>query len=494
MSAKVIYKDIALGAAENAAVSASGAEDFSVPDKITAGISAPAIATCELGGWGLSHDYKARGEQSLAFWSKAKSGADCLFAAAPSITLSFTEQYTSTGLTVRFAPGSMDFCRQCRVEWYRGAALRQSGDYAAAEPVLIINKTVEGFDRVVFTFQQTNLPKRRCKIEGITIGVVREFGADELKSVSAINEVDLISENLPINVLDVALHSKDNIEYIFQRKQPIEAYDGDNLIGVYYIEKGKRTGSADFSVSCKDAVGLLDLAAQPGGIWLSETPLSEVLSAVFGGIVSFEVDSAYQNSTLQGFIEPGTMREALRQITFVLGAVADTSGTDKVRIFPAPYAAAAISPKKTYSGGTIETADKVTEVTVTAYRFFDERPESDDEYVELGGVQYRYYTETKHAYNTDVVSGDPENKVKFIGQYLCNLGNAQGIANRIMEHCKRREKYSFSHVLSGEAPAGKYAAALPWGNTRSGNITKMSITLSGITVSAAEMLLDEQEA
>lgn len=492
MSAKVIYRDIALGAAEEANVSSSvPLENFCDISTVTNVRELPGIATCELNGWGLTRDYTARGE-TLAFWSKEKSGADCLFASALSLSVSFPQAYSSTGLTIRFSPETMDYCKQCRVEWYRGEELEDSGDYIVDNPDFVIDKLVRGYDKLVFTFQETNLPGRRCKIEQITIGVIRVFNADELRSVSAINEVDLISATVPINVLDVSLYSKKNIDYVFMRKQPVEAYDGDKLIGVYYIEKGKRTGGSDYSVSCQDIVGILDLVTYGGGIWLEDTPLRDILAAVFGSLVEFEIDPAFENATLRGFIEPEkTMREALMQIAFALGAVVDTSGTNKIKIFPVPTETEAIQPRNTYGGGNVETSDKVTEVTVTAYRFFDERPSGEDEFVELDGVQYRYYTETKHALNPDVIANDPENKVKFIGYYLCNLDNSQERADAIMEYYRRRNKYSFSHVLTNEEPAGSRSVYLPWYQKKSGNITKMTISMSGLTVCNSEMLLND---
>lgn len=490
---KVVYKDIALGAAESAVITTpTELENFSNSDAVTTAGNLPGIATCELNGWGLSHDYQARDKHTLAFWSKEKSGADCLFSSAPAISISFPFLYTSTGLTIRFAAGSYDFCKQCRVRWYKDGVLLYSENYTVDNPVFVINKTVEGFNGLSFAFQETNQPGKRCKIEKIIIGVIREFERDELKSVSAIHEVDLISDTVPFNVLDVSLHSKEDIDYIFQRKQPVEAYEGENLIGTYYIEKGRRTSRSAYSISCQDVIGLLDLIACEGKIYFEDTPLQTVLADVFGSVVTFDIDPAFENSTLRGFVEPDiSLREALGQIAFAIGAVVDTSGTAKVKLFPIPQDEGEIPARKTYTGGAVETTDKVTEVTVTAYRFFDEEPTGEDEYIELNGAKYRYYTDTKHAVNPDAFVNDPENKVKFIGKYLCNLDNAQERADAIMEYYRRRNKYSFKYVYDGELPAESRSVFIPWLEKKHGNITKMTISLSGITVCSAEMLLND---
>ena len=492
MSVKVRYKDVALGADKDATVTTTEKTAFSNIEQIPYGVNPPALATCELNGWGLSHQYKARNNTPIAFWSNQLSGEDCSFSNVPTITLEFTEQYTSTGLTVQFAVESFDFCRKLTVYWYQDGNIKAQQEYAPSTPLFVINKTVEAFDKLVFEFKETNLPRKRCKVEGIIIGVVRDFNATELKSVKAIHEVDLISNTVPINVLDASVHSTDEVDYIFQKKQPVEAFSDGNLIGVYFIDKGERTGRLDFSFSCKDAIGLLDLVTYGGGLWLTDTPLTTILSDVFGNMYEFDIDPAYKNSTLRGFIEPGKkQREALQQIAFALGAVVDTSGTNKIRIFPPSFGSAEKIPEKeTYTGGKVTTSDTVTEVTVTAYIISDAEPADNDESIEFNGRNYKYYTETMHAYNPNTVTSDPENVKKFDKCYLVNLSNAQKLANSIMAYYQRRNKYSFKHVLSGQQAASKQTAALPWGGDASGHITKMTVTTSNITVSDTEMLID----
>lgn len=492
MSILLRYKDVAMGADKNATVTTTTKTAFSDPAQIPHGVNPPALVTCEPNGWGLSHDYKARGNHSIAFWSNELSGENCAFSSVPTITLTFTEQYTTTGITVQFAVNSVDFCRKLKVYWYQDGAIKEQGEYYPTTPLFVLNKTVEAFDKLVFEFYETNLPRKRCKIEGILIGVVRDFNTTELKAVKAIHEIDLISSTVPINVLDANIHSKDEVDYIFQKKQPVEAFENGNLIGVYYIDKGERTGRLDLSFSCKDAIGLLDLVTYGGGLWLTDTPLTTILKDVFGDVYEFDIDPAYKDSKLRGFIEPDKkQREALQHIAFALGAVVDTSGTNKIRIFPPPLGASEQIPEKqTYTGGKITTSDTVTEVTVTAYIISNERPGENDESIEFNGVEYKYYTETKHAHNPNSVTSDPENVKKFDKCYLVNLSNAQRLANDIMAYYQRRNKYTFKHVLNAQQAAGKYTAFLPWGGVSSGNITKMTVTTSNITVSDTEMLLD----
>ena len=493
MSINVRYKDVALGADGNATVTTTAKTAFSDVSKIPFGVNPPALATCEPNGWGLSHAYKTMNNHAIAFWSNTQSGDDCKFSSVPTITLKFTEQYTTTGLTIQFALNSFDFCSKLRILWYQGETIKAEGEYTPTDPFFVVNRAVEAFDKLIFEFHETNLPRKRCKIEYIVVGVIRDFGTTELTALKAIHEIDLISSTVPVNVLDASVHGKDEVDYIFQRKQPVEVTDNGDLIGVYYIEKGERTGRLDFSFSCSDVIGLLDLVTYNGGLWLTDTPLTTVLQDVFGGAYEFDIDPVYANSTIRGFIEPNKkQREALQHIAFALGAVVDTSGTNKIHLFPpVSVNGGHISEKETYTGGKVTTSDTVTAVSVTSFDIVDERPENNDKSIEFDGVKYKYTEEIVTVNNPNTVTSDPENVKKFEKCYLVNSSNAQTLANNIMAYYQRRDKYSFKHVLSGQKVAEKHTAGLPWGGVAGGNVTKMTVTTSNITVSDTEMLLDE---
>lgn len=495
---KIRYKDIAVGADKTAAVTTTSKTAFSDIEKIPFGITSPALATCEPNGWGLSHEYRVKTpDEKVAFWSSTASNNDCIFSETPTITIKFTQQITTTGISIQFASASNDYCTGVLFTWRQGGIDK---DWVVVNPdsaLYVLNYTVEAFDELEIAFAKTSLPRKRCKIEGITIGVIRDFGLKELVSVKAIHEVSLISDTVPINVLDATVHSTDDVEWLFQKKQPVEAFDGEKLIGTYYIEKGEQKGLRDFSFTCKDIISLLDLKTTQGGLWLTDTPLTTILSEVFGDDAVFEIDEAYINSTLRGYLAVMNKREALQHICFALGAVVDTSGTSAIKIFPPAYSIAGdIVPRDTYEGGKVTTSDTITAVEVTSFDILDERPAENmpGDYatsIEYDGVQYRVIPTVVRADNPDTVTSDTENVKKFDKCYLVNSSNAQALADNILSYYKKRRKYGFKHVLRGEQVGGGYSVQLPWGGTTNGNITKMTVTTSNITVSDSEMLFDE---
>ena len=491
MAVKLIYTDIALGAAENATVTETGADNTSAPELLPAGVSTGAVATCELNGWGLSHDYKVQDNQKFAFWSEELSDSNCVFAVPPTITFDFADQFTSTGLALRFAPDAGEYCRKVSAVWYQGEAIKDSGVFYPTSGVYALENTVEAFDRIVLYLEETNLPGKRAKLEHIGIGVIRELGGTELTAAEVIHEIDLISNTVPINVLDASFHSSTDTDYIFQKKQPVEAYDDEKLIGVYYIESGERTGARDYSISCQDAIGTLDLDTYGGGIWLTDTPLLDVVNDIVGGAFEIDISAELADQTLRGHIQPGTKREALQRVAFALGACVDTAGTAKIRLFLPPVGAGNEIPSaETYIGGKVNTADMITEVRVTGYEIDTESPNGFDETFDFNKVTYRAVTYPKIARNPNVTAGALENIIEVKECYLITSETAQARADAILDYYMRRNTYSFKHVVSGQKLGDRASVSLPWGGTADGNILKMKISVTGITVSDTEFLID----
>jgi hypothetical protein len=492
MAVKIVYSDIPLGAKENAAISATPWEDFAEPGYLPTGVFTGAVATCEPNAWGLSHDYKARGTQQFAMWSKARSNETGAFDNAPVIVIDFTEQYTSTGLTFRFSPDAGEYCTRLSVVWYQGETVKDSGAFFPTSGQYALENTVEAFDKIEITFEATNVPRRRLKLEQITIGVVREFTGRELTSAQFVHEIDLISNTVPVNVLDASFHSSGEAEFLFQRKQPVEAFNDNTLIGVYYIEKGERTSSQNYSITCQDAIGVLELDTYDGGLWLEDTPIETIIDNVIGGAFEIEIDEALAGRTLRGFIPPdGTKRAALQQIAFALGACIDTAGTSKIRLFlPATGEGAEIPAQETYTGGKVTTADMVTDVSVRGYEISDKRPDDEDEFIEFEKVKYVCVGRNYKAKNPNVTAGTLPNKLTFEECYLCNASNAQERADAILAYYMRRNTYSAKHIVRGQNLGDRSAVALPWGDVANANIKKMTISVTGLTVSDSEFLLD----
>lgn len=500
MAVKLVYSDLALGAKENATVTTTAeTEEFSTPALLPYGVNTGAVATCEPNAWGLSHDYKVKDTQQFALWSKTTSDKTGAFihiegyeSNVPVIVIDFTEQYTSTGLSFRFAPDAGEYCTQVKVIWYQGDTVKDSGTFYPNSAQYALENTVEAFDKIELYFEATNLPKRRLKLEYIAIGIVREFTGRELTGAQFVHEIDLISNTVPVNVLDASFHSSGDAEYLFQRKQPVEAFNGTDLIGVYYIEKGERTSSQNYSITCQDAIGVLDLDTYAGGLWFEETPIETILDDVIGGAFEIEIAEALAGSTLKGCIPAGgTKRAALQQIAFALGACIDTAGTSNIKMFlPATGEGKEIPAQETYTGGKVTTEDIVTGVSVMGYEIQNRQPGDEEEAIEFDGVEYAVLKSEFTATNPNTAVGTLPNRIAFENCYLISHTNAQQRAEAILAYYMRRNTYNAKHIVKGQNLGERASVVLPWGDVKKANIKKMTISVTGLTVSDTEFLLD----
>jgi hypothetical protein len=333
MSSKIIYKDVAVGADTDAAVSSSSADAKSELSLLPFGVETIDFATLELNKWGGSGTKKIYNGQDIAFVSTAMSGADCTFEVPPSMAIEFDNNYTTLGVFLRFATNTMDYATGVTLTWYQGETQLDQMTFYPDGVSYYCENTVTAYNKLVISFNATNLPGRYARLEQILFGIVREFRGNELGSVEILQEVNLISAEISINTLDWKLKSRSGVEFIFQLKQPVMAYNGSTLIGVFYIDdKAKRTAENIYEIPCCDAIGVLD-GYEFEAVMYSDKNAVEALEEIVDGAFELDIDASFASATLTGLNPAGTRRTALQQVAFAIGAVIDTSGSEKIRVY-----------------------------------------------------------------------------------------------------------------------------------------------------------------
>lgn len=478
MSVRIVYEDIAAGAAEDALVTAPGAAGFTAPARLPFGGSVAPIASLEPNSWLLDGSRELLDGQPLAFWSADMSGPDGRFETPPELSIAFDARYTSPGVFLIFDTSTGDYCSHVTAEWYRGANLLKRKEFFPTGPEYFCPQTVEAWDRIVLRLHATGRPCRYAKLRQIIFGVSRVFLRPELRNVTVTQEVSIISDQVAVNTLDFTLDSREDVEYMFQLKQPVSAYDGDRLIGVFYVEDAKHRAKGLYDVACHDAVGVLDGDPYPARM-LENEPAGALLEDILGGHFRLELDQALAAAPLTGYLPEGSRRQALQQAVFALRAMVDTSGTDAVRV----YKDREDMPRKiplgrTYINGTVDTSAIVTAVQVTAHSYSPAGSGSDT--VEVGGVTYYHTTEVVTINNPNVTASDKANVVEVKDATLVNPDNAAAIAQHLYSCCMKRSSQKVRIVLDGERPGDHIATATPWDSVMDGFITSMRIVLSGI--------------
>ena len=488
MSVKLIYQDVAPGAAQDAAVTAAGEHSYSNPSLLPFGVKYKSkyIAVehnfWTLNGSGILLNHSDNTDD-IAFWSNDLSDINGDFSVFPTLTIDFDERYTSLGISFEFLGDA--WCNDLEIAWYRGGVEIESGRFYPDGMNYFCEASVEAYDRVVITIRRTSLPYRRARIDRILFGVSRTFLRDELRAGGAkvVQEIDPSGQQLAANALDFTLSSKSAVEYVFQFKQPVYAYDDDNLIGVFYIDDSERLSERMYDVSCTDAIGVLDLEPFPDAVYTNENAFT-LAQAICSGF-TVEMQDDLKTETVSGVIVGQTRRGALQQLCFRLGAIADTSGTSSIRIFTLDTAPLIeVDAERIRTGGKIAINPIVTEVRLMAHSYSLSGSSNE---IEINGVKY-YDTQTVVSIlNPEATASDKANVINVTDATLISPDVVNTIAQKLFDYHAQRNVHKFKFHLYGELPGAYLHTVAPWTDI-TGHYVRGSITLSGFALSDAEVI------
>ena len=487
MSVKVVYEDVAVGSAAAASVTASSAMDISDTDMLPFGAFAGPVATTEQNQWVLNGTRKVKPKtEPIGFWSTPRSGDDCTFTTPPTITISLDGQFTSLGIYFKFDGDTGDYCSDLNLTWYNGTTQLATQQFFPTSGNYFCEKTVELYNKIAIQFNKTNLPNRPIKISLILFGIVREFERQELRSVEATEELSIISDEVAINTLDFTLDSLDDIDFIFQEKQPVYVYNGKTKIGTFYIDDSTRVSQNVYNVSCIDALGILDEDPFAASIYTNANAKT-VLESILGGYFDLELAEELQTEKLTGYIPDCSRREALQQVAFALRAVVDTSGTGNVKVWRLPESDPIEIPlDRIYTGGEVSTAAIVTEVRVTAHTYSTSGSGSDT--VVVGGKTYYHTSSVTTKSNPNITASTKPNVIEVKDATLVNSSNVSAVTQHVFDYYMRRQTHGVKIVMDKEMPGDYVTTTVPWEDQITGTITSMTIKLSGIAAADCEIV------
>lgn len=483
MSVKLIYKDVAVGAAEDAKMNAVGGDEFSALALLPFGSgSAKSYASMEHNMWLLNGTKRVYDGAAYSFWSKEISNEEGYFSTVPEITAKMDEKYNSLGVFLDF--GGMNYCSEVEILWYSDSTLLSQKTFYPTALQYFCENRVESYNKVVVRLIRTQHPQRRARLDMIVFGISRNFERDELRGVSVTQQISLISKEMCENVLDWQLNSAAVVDYLFQLKQPVYAYDGEELIGAFYVKSSSRTAPRVYSITCTDAIGVLDGEMFPDAFYSGKNALE--LAREICGTFDVEMDASLQTKTLRGVLSRKTRRQALQQLCFALGAAADTGGTDKIRIFvPAMGAAKEIPASRVRVGGRVTKSDVVTEVQLTSHSY---STSGSGNAVDINGTKY-YDTPTVHTIrNPNATAADKQNVISITDATLISSDNVQTVLQGVFDFYMQRNTHAVAFRLEGERMGDRVSTPTPWADLVTGNITRATIRLSGIAVADAEVI------
>ena len=191
---KIIYGDVARGAAEGATYTDTGKQTYA-DLLLSDGANPRLIATGEIGRWKLDGSVDLLGAVSsqYGYVSTEISGADGAYTGEVGVNIALDGNYASTGLTITFDTLE-DVTYSFRVEWYNGETKVAEGTFSGKGETTA-EQTVPLYNAVRIRFLSSDKPYRFARLQKILFGVGREFTPSDFDTISLTQEVSPISDD-----------------------------------------------------------------------------------------------------------------------------------------------------------------------------------------------------------------------------------------------------------------------------------------------------------
>jgi len=438
------------------------------------------VATLEYGYWQLDGTFPLFPDDPTArewgLWSAAMSDVSGIFADKPVLTISFTQNHTSIGLTMYFYGDS--FPSDIDISWYDGADnLISGGNFRPDSRSYFARNQVADYRKIVITFNAMSKPFRYLKMFNIEYGRTRIFGRGDLITASIYEEVNQLGAEVAISTLNFRAYS-DSEEFniinpggiyeSMQQRQPLTVYeivDGDKRRqGIFYLDEWESDSEKTVTMKAIDTIGLLDGLTFAGGLYADKS-VPALISEIFADTgIDYVLDNAFSAATVTGMIESATCREALQQVAFVIGAVVSTNRQNIIYISPPPQTVSEnVANNEKFIGQKITLNPLITGVEVTAHDFSSG-----------GDAQtiYGYYTD-------DLPANTKQNILSVTDATLVNDDNVLTVAKRIYDYYQNRYKSEFKIVLDKEQAGQIIDNEVYQGRKLRGIIESINIDLTG---------------
>lgn len=531
---KITYEDVPVGALEDSTVQITDKQSFSDLTLLKEDINFDKIANpCELNQTILDNTQTDLDlvNTDIALWTNSLTDSNCDFQNPPIITITFTQFFTSPGITFTFDPQNNLFCNVLTVSWYRNNELIETDDFEPNSAIYFCEKNVSLYDKIIVQFNSMNMPYSYLKLQRIDFGALREFTNSELAKVRIQEEISLISSELSINTLDFTINSSQNTDFVFQKKQKTKVKFDNDIIGTFFVSTSQRQSKSIWNVNCEDYVGLLDKITFYGGMYQNKN-VFELATEILQNI-PFEMSQSLQNKTVSGWLPIDSARNSLLNLAFAIGAVVSTARQNKIIIKELDsQAVQTFESTDIFTGDRFEIQDKATEIQLTEHNFAAATEETELFKDETGQNLLVQFSEPMHdlsIVNGSIVSSnanyavinanvdcvltgqkyldsqkiisiknqlitqsDPQKIITFSDCYLINSSNSQTIAQKIFDYYSDMQFGNIKLKAKDSTVGDKIEFPTSFMGDLQGAIEHLSFSLTGNEIVAeARVKIDE---
>lgn len=559
--ASIMFGFVDVTAKEDSSLTVSDKQNFvDLADLKEEELEEVKYGTCEKNQFALDGTFELMPDSldNMGWWSNQMSDEDGNFTTPLTMEINFTKPHSSLGISLIFSEAG-DYCNKLNTKFYDiSGNLICNVDFYPDRYDYVCNKVVEDYAKIVITFYSTNNPYRYLKLYRILYGANVIFEGDNLMSANILEEVDLLSSEVSINTLDFTAYSADDkfniinpegFYRLLQQRQKLHVTETIvreekvKDMGTFYLDTWKNEKDKTMKFGAIDLIGVIDKTDFNGGMYKDVT-FASLLGEIFtsAGLESdeYEIQEDLKQITLTGYIPICSHREALQQVIFAVGAVADCSRSDKIKIYTVEdLEENSIIEKANIFQGTreIEQNELVTGVQIVAHTYAEGEEleelakqeldagdntilfsepvhdltctggtivESNCNYaiinctqtteVTINGYKYRDNLQTYLVEVENLNSSQKQNTLKIENAYLINKSNAKTVAKRVLDYYQKTYKTSFDFLLKDETVSQDVEAQTDFEQKLVGHIIKLDIDLTGGFLASTELNARVKEA
>lgn len=430
-------------------------------------------------------------------------------------------------LTIQFYN---DCCREIKIIYCNENGIAVTNETVSVKGNLVTHTFLRGYYRIYVQFTKTAEPYQYIRIESIIYGSINVF--DKFTSHNLIEEINVLSDDLPINQFEATIVNPNHIE--FAKKDPLVVFSNNKYYGSFYIINSQRISQNVYEVKAQNLIGVLD-----GEEYIDWVSTNKNLSGFIGELNSKIVIDDNKNYNIFGYIPANTKRYALCAACFGCGFMVDGSRNDKIYLKKIPTEISSTiltSDRRIIGSATFEKRDPIMYASITypnsvdssetgsvtldangdgwQFHYFEDAPvlvtkgpsgnalyRSADNYVEFKTesdtatfeyAKYKYLTNTELTYNTLVTDGGTKEYKNFQirGGMVGNDGYITRISriDDVQKYIQSRGIVTAKIRLRNEKVGDLIQIETAWDGIITGIITKMNIKFGYEDIADIEVL------
>ena len=386
---EIIYYDVSPYAAlsANAATGIGEAQEFSEVQKLFAeNMIYRSVQTCEHNYTVLDGTHREfEFDENIALWSTEQSLENSrILPGSVTLDVIFGGLQSGPGIAFFFDTQNNNRCDMLRVKWYKDNNLLADEIFEPDSAVYSCHNKVELYNRVTVEFMRMNMPRRYLKIEAVLFGIVRIFGDGDLENLTINEGFDPTGRTLYINSANFTINTnnknninnknnkKDEMPYLFMKRQPLHIKYNGMKLGSYYIDKSKKYADRRYAVEAVDKIGVLDASDEFMGGMYNNITAENLINQIIGGVFDVVIDESLKNIFVNGWLPIMKRREALAQVALAIGAIVDATRTDYIKINPVPEfgeVSSIIEKDRVYQSSAVDIEFPFTGIELTEHNF-----------------------------------------------------------------------------------------------------------------------------